>query len=188
MVKEVKKALAVLKSGGTILYPTDTVWGLGCDASNETAVEKIFKIKKRAEEKSLVLLLATEDSLYHYSNKIHPAIFEYLNKVPKPTTVIYEDAKNLPAKLVQEDGTIAIRLIKDDFCVELIKALGQPLVSTSANISGEPTPMKFEDISKEIKNAVDYIVQQRSKEVNVNVSASSIIKMDKEGEIIIIRP
>ena len=188
MELEIEKTLAVLRNGGTILYPTDTVWGLGCDASNEVAVEKIFIIKKRAGEKSLVLLLATEDSLKNYSNKVYPEILEYLKSAEKPTTVVYEDAINLPAKLIHQDGTIAIRLVKDEFCIALIKELGQPLVSTSANISGQPTPLHFEDISDEIKNAVDYIVQQRSKEIRENVSSSSIIKMDKDGEIKIIRP
>ena len=188
MESEIKKALDILKKGGTILYPTDTVWGLGCDAKDGSAVEKIFKIKKRAEEKNLVLLLVNEESLYHYSNKVHPAILEYLKSAQKPTTVVYEEAKNLPAKLIHEDGTIAIRLVKDDFCIALIEALGHPLVSTSANISGQPTPINFEEISEEIKNAVDYVVQQRSKEIKKNVSASSIIKIDKEGHIIVIRP
>lgn len=188
MKVDIENALAVLKKGGTILYPTDTVWGLGCDASNEVAVAEIFKIKKRAEEKSLVLLLATKESIYNYSNKVHPAIFDYLEKATKPTTVVYEEAKNLPASLIHEDGTIAIRLVKDDFCIALIEALGHPLVSTSANISGQPTPMNFEAIQDEIKNAVDFIVPQRSTEIKKNVSASSIIKMDVDGKVIILRP
>ena len=188
MELEIEKTLAVLRNGGTILYPTDTVWGLGCDASNEVAVEKIFSIKKRAEEKSLVLLLANEKSLSEYCENVNPEIFEYLDRVEKPTTVVYEKAKNLPTKLIQDDGTIAIRLVKDEFCISLIEALGHPLVSTSANISGEKTPLYFEDISEEIINAVDYVVQQRSTEIKTNVSSSSIIKIDTYGNIIVIRP
>lgn len=185
---EIDKALVVLKNGGTILYPTDTVWGLGCDATNEAAVEKIFKIKKRAEEKSLVLLVADKKSIYEHSNKVPNTIFNYLENVTKPTTVVYEAAKNLPAKLIHEDGSIAIRLVKDEFCQALIEALGHPIVSTSANISGQPTPLNFETIEEEIKNAVDYVVQQRSKEISKKVYASSIIKMNAEGKIIILRP
>ncbi len=188
METELQKALTILKSGGTILYPTDTVWGLGCDATNEVAVEKIFKIKRRSEEKSLVLLLASHMDIYDYSNKVYPAIFEYLENAIKPTTVVYEAAKNLPAKLIHEDGTIAIRIVKDEFCKALIEALGKPLVSTSANISGQPTPLSFKEITTEIKNAVDYIVQQRSKEINKPITASSIIKMNEEGKVLIIRP
>lgn len=188
METELQKTLNILKSGGSILYPTDTVWGLGCDATNELAVAKIFKIKRRSEEKSLVLLVASRMDIYNYSNEVHPAIFEYLNNTQKPTTVVYEGAKNLPETLIHEDGTIAIRVVKDEFCIALIEALGKPLVSTSANISGQATPLSFEEITEEIKNAVDYVVQQRSKEIDKKVSASSIIKMDKKGNIIIIRP
>ena len=151
-------------------------------------MEKVFKIKKRAAEKSLVLLLANEESLSDYSENINPEIFKYLKTAEKPTTVVYEKAKNLPTKLIQEDGTIAIRLVRDEFCIGLIEALGHPLVSTSANISGEKTPLYFEDISEEIKNAVDYVVQQRSKEIKKNVTSSSIIKIDGDGNIMVIRP
>ena len=188
MKTELQKTLTILQSGGTILYPTDTVWGLGCDATNEAAVEKIFKIKKRTEEKSLVLLLASEESIYHYSNKVPPAIFNYLSKAVKPTTVVYEAAKNLPDKLIHENGTIAIRIVKDEFCIALIEALGKPLVSTSANISGQATPLSFKEITAEIKNAVDFVVQQRLKEIKKSVTASSIIKMNEEGKVFIIRP
>ena len=184
---DIEHCLAVLKSGGIILYPTDTVWGLGCDATNEEAVEKIFALKQRNEEKSMIILVADESAILQYSNHPNAVIFDYIKGIHKPTTVIYEAAKNLAKNLVNKDGSIAIRLVKDEFCVELIKAFGKPIVSTSSNISGYPAPSFFEDIDVQIKSGVDYIVQHRQEDLTPS-QPSTIIKLDKEGGIVVIRP
>jgi len=177
----------VLNEGGIILYPTDTVWGIGCDATNEKAVEKIFAVKKRNEEKSMIILLAAEKDILHYTDHPDAVIFDYIKGIHKPTTVIYDGARNLAKNLVNKDGSVGIRLVKDEFCVALIEAFGKPIVSTSSNISGYPPPSFYEDIDVQIKSGVDYIVQHRRNDMT-SASPSTVIKLDKEGRIIIIRP
>jgi L-threonylcarbamoyladenylate synthase len=180
--EDIEKCIEVLKKGGIILYPTDTIWGIGCDATNEHAVEKIFILKKRPESKSLIILVVDEKEILNYVEAPDKKIFEYLSGTDKPTTVIYEHAKHLAKNATNEEGTIAIRIVKDDFCSKLIQDLGKPIVSTSANISGKPFPKNYIEISTEIKNGVDYIVQHRQKDI-VACGPSPIIKLNKEGDI-----
>ena len=187
MDDDINECLAVLHSGGIILYPTDTVWGIGCDATNEKAVEKIFSVKKRNEEKSMIILVADEKEIVTYTNDPNAVIYDYIKGVHKPTTVIYDNAKNVAANLINKDGSIAIRIVKDEFCCKLIKLFGKPIVSTSSNISGFPPASFFEDIDMEIKNGVDYIVQHRQDDLTPSVP-SSIIKIGDDGKIFIIRP
>jgi L-threonylcarbamoyladenylate synthase len=182
---DIEKCLETLKSGGTILYPTDTIWGIGCDAKNTAAVAKIYAIKKRDEKKSMIILLAHESDIKNYAKEPDEKIKVLMANTERPLTIIYPAAKNLTENLINEDGTIAIRIVKDAFCEYLIKALGKPIVSTSANISGEETAKYFGEISTEIKNNVDYIVEQRQKERG-DAAASKIVKWDGD-EIIVIR-
>ena len=187
MDDDINECLEVLHSGGIILYPTDTVWGIGCDATNEKAVEKIFSVKKRNEEKSMIILVADEKEIVTYTNDPNAVIYDYIKGVHKPTTVIYDNAKNVAANLINKDGSIAIRIVKDEFCCKLIKLFGKPIVSTSSNISGFPPASFFEDIDIEIKNGVDYIVQHRQDDLTPSVP-SSVIKIGDDGKIFIIRP
>lgn len=184
---DIENCLEVLRNGGVILYPTDTVWGLGCDATNESAVEKIYRIKRRNEEKSMIILLAHEEDIIKYTDQPEPVIFDYIKDVHKPTTVIYESAKGLAGNIVNKDGSIGIRIVQDNFCQKLIVQFGKPIVSTSSNISGYPPPAFFPDIDIEIKNGVDYIVQHRQDDL-IAAMPSTVVKLGKDGKIIIIRP
>jgi L-threonylcarbamoyladenylate synthase len=183
--KDIEKCLATLKNGGTILYPTDTIWGIGCDATNAAAVAKIYAIKKRDEKKSMIILVAHENDIKNYVQEPDEKIKTLFANTERPLTIIYPAAKNLAANLINEDGTIAIRIVKDAFCEYVIKTFGKPIVSTSANISGEETAKHFGGISAEIKNNVDYIVEQRQKERG-NAAASKIVKWDGD-KIVVIR-
>ncbi|MEO7263891.1 MAG: L-threonylcarbamoyladenylate synthase [Ferruginibacter sp.] len=184
---DIENCLSVLQKGGVILYPTDTVWGLGCDASNEAAVEKIYHIKQRNEDKSMIILLADEQDIIKYTNQPEPVIFDYIKGVHKPTTVIYESAKGLAKNIINKDGSIGIRVVRDNFCCRLIEQFGKPIVSTSSNISGYPPPAFFSDIDIAIKNGVDYIVQHRQDDLIASMP-STVVKLGKDGKIIIIRP
>ncbi len=184
---EIKKALAVLKNGGVILYPTDTVWGLGCDATNPEAVKKIYEIKKRADSKTMILLVDLEARLSTYVKEIPDQAWPLIEFTDKPLTIVYDGARNLPQELIAEDGSIAIRVTKDEFCKNLIGVLRKPLVSTSANISGSPAPAIFQEVTEEIRSAVDYIVNWR-KDDRQRHQPSSIIKLQKGGLIRVIRP
>ena len=176
MQTEIEKTIAVLKNGGLILYPTDTIWGIGCDATNTDSVEKIYTIKKRKESKALISLVANATQLKELSSKIPK---EGLNE--NPTTIIYNQVTGLANNLLAPNGSAGIRIAQDEFCKELIKVFGKPIVSTSANISGEHSPINFSEISEEIKNNVDYIVNLRQKEIMD--TPSSIIKISSNGEI-----
>ena len=184
---DIEAAVAVLRSGGLILYPTDTVWGIGCDATNEKAVEKIYALKKRNEEKSMIILVADEQNILSYTKEATPVIFDYIKGIHKPTTVIYENARNLARNLVNKDGSIAIRIVRDEFCKALINTFGKAIVSTSSNISGYPPPAVFPDIDIAIKNGVDYIVQHRQDDLNI-AAPSSVVKLAEDGSIKLIRP
>lgn len=184
---EVKKSLAVLKNGGVILYPTDTVWGLGCDATNPEAVRKIYEIKKRADSKTMILLVDLEARLSTYVKEIPEQAWPLIEFTDKPLTIVYDGARNLPPELIAEDGSIAIRVTNDEFCKNLIGVLRKPLVSTSANISGSPTPAIYQEVSEEIRSSVDYVVNWR-KDDRQRHAPSSIIKLQKGGLIQIIRP
>ena len=167
-----------------VLYPTDTVWGIGCDATNEEAVNKVYQIKSREESKSLIILVASIEMLKEYVENIPFKVLEILEETKKPTTIIYNNPKGLAKNTIAVDNTIAIRIPEDDFCIELIKEFGKPIVSTSANISGEPTPTSFSEISESILKKVDYIVDLNKDKVNIN--SSTILKIE-DNTIVVIR-
>ncbi|MEO6720534.1 MAG: L-threonylcarbamoyladenylate synthase [Ferruginibacter sp.] len=183
---DIVRCLVTLKQGGLILYPTDTIWGIGCDATNEASVKKIYTLKKRSNAKSMIMLLAEEKELLSYVMEPDLQIFDYIKGVHKPTTVIYENPRGVAPNLSSEDGTIAIRIVNDPFCKQLIQEFKKPIVSTSANISGYPPPAFFSDIDTVIKNGVDYIVQHRQDDLNI-AAPSSIIRWNKDGIPTIIR-
>lgn len=186
MKKEIEECTKVLKKGGTILYPTDTIWGIGCDATNAGAVSKIYEIKKRMESKSFIVLADSIEMVREYVEEL-PSMAEPLIEVTdKPLTIIYPAATGLAENIVAPDGSIAIRVVNSEFCMRLIARLGRPIVSTSANISGERSAQSFDEISKIIKESVDYVVDPRFEE-NSTHKASSIIKLGRGNEIEIIR-
>lgn len=185
--EEVEKALLVLQDGGVIVYPTDTIWGLGCDAINEKAIQKIYSIKGRADSKSLIILLTDARDLLHYVAAPDPAVFDFIEQQNKPTTIVFENAISLPEKVLAADGSVAVRIVADDFCRHLIKRLRRPVVSTSANRSGEPSPQCFNNISEAIKSAADYVVQWRQNEITP-AQPSRIVKWNKDGSITVLRP
>jgi len=180
MGKEIENALKVLSEGGIILYPTDTIWGIGCDATNDKAVKRVYELKKRAKSKALIILIAEYAHMYKLLDQVSPNAYEYMHK-SKPTTVIFDNIKNISNHVMAEDGSAAVRLVKDKFCENLILNLGQPLVSTSANLSGGENPKQFSDINIELKNNVDYIVNLRREEIMD--TPSSIIKLFSNGKI-----
>ena len=173
--EEVQNALTVLRNGGIILYPTDTVWGLGCDATNKEAVQKIFDLKKRNDNKSLIVLMADQREILHYVTAPDLAVFDFIQQQSRPTTIVYENAIGFADNLLADDGSVAIRIVKDDFCRHLIKRLKKPIVSTSANISNMATPATFAEVSDEIKSGVDYVVRWRQDD-NRPVQPSQIIR------------
>jgi len=177
---DIEQSLKILHHGGVILYPTDTVWGLGCDATNAAACEKIFNIKNRPEYKSFVVLVADERAILNYTAGVDLEIFNYLDKTIQPTTVIYENAIGLADNVPAADGSVAIRICKDDFCKHLIKRFRKPIVSTSANISGMPSPAIYKEISTEIIHRVDYTVQYRQDDDTRSVP-SQIIRWNNGG-------
>jgi L-threonylcarbamoyladenylate synthase len=184
---DIGSCLRVLQSGGLILYPTDTIWGIGCDATNPVAVEKVYELKQRTETKSLIVLLAGQRDILKYTSQPDLRIFDFLKTVHKPTTVIYEGAIGLAPNLVNADGTIGIRLVDDEFCRHLIKRFRRPIVSTSANLSGQSAPASFNDIAAEIKNGVDYVVHHRRSDATPR-QPSSIVKWNPDGTATFIRP
>jgi L-threonylcarbamoyladenylate synthase len=184
--KDIENCLNTLKAGDLILYPTDTVWGIGCDATNEEAVEKIYKLKRRSDEKAMIVLVADEKEIMQHVAAPDLSLFDYLEKAPKPTTVVYEGALGFADNIVASDGSIAIRICKDDFCRQLIKRFRKPIVSTSANISGMPSPKIFKEINEEIKTGVDYLVQYRQDDERIS-EPSSLIKWNN-GNVTILRP
>jgi len=184
---DIDRSLAALQSGGLILYPTDTIWGIGCDATDAAAVARVYALKQREAAKSLIVLMADKRDILKYTSQPDLRIFDFLAKVKKPTTVIYEGALGLAPNLVNSDGTIAIRLVQDDFCRHLIKRFRKPVVSTSANISGETAPAFFKEIDARIKAGVDYIVEHRRDDETPR-EPSAIIKWNADGEPTVIRP
>lgn len=184
---QIKKAAEAIKAGGTILYPTDTIWGIGCDATNPEAVKKVFAIKKREESKSLVTLVSDLDMLARYVKEIPEAALDLIEVNDSPMTIIYPDATHLASNVIAEDGSVGIRIPMNEFCRQLCFRLRKPIVSTSANISGENPPKGFKDISQEIKDAVDYTVHPSMEEKNSTHKASQIIKLGVNGQIQIIR-
>ncbi|MBL0154998.1 MAG: threonylcarbamoyl-AMP synthase [Chitinophagaceae bacterium] len=187
MEHDIESCLDVLRKGGIILYPTDTIWGIGCDATNEDAVNRIYSLKQRPDHKAMIVLVADERDVLQHVAAPDLQLFDYLEEAAKPTTVIYAGAIGLADNLVAEDGSIAIRICKDEFCKHLVKRLRKPIVSTSANISGEKPPAFFDEISEAIKSGVDYIPQHR-RDDKTPAQPSSIIRWGDNGELTIIRP
>lgn len=180
------QALQTLQKGGVILYPTDTVWGIGCDATDPAAIRRIYQLKRREESKSMIILVADERAILQYTAQPHPALHDYLQQSDRPTTVIFEDALDLPDVLINADGSIAIRVVREPFCRTLIQRLKKPLVSTSANISGSASPRVFSQISKEILKGVDYVVDYRRGE-DTPAKPSRIIRINANGSVDVIR-
>ncbi len=181
-----KEAIDLLRTGGIILYPTDTIWGIGCDATNPEAVEKIFALKQRASHKSMITLLESDTKLNRYVKQIPDIAWDIVELSEKPTTIIYPEGYNVANNLLAEDKSIAVRIVKEGFCHELIKKFGKPLVATSANISDQPAPLRFEDIDKRILDGVDYIVNLPS-DTKLKTKASSIMKIEMDGTFTLIR-
>ncbi len=186
MNEDLKCAVETLKNGGIILYPTDTIWGIGCDANNPEAVDRIYRLKKRPDRKSMLVLLGNENQLEQYIREIPEIVWQLLKVAENPITIVYPGAKNLAPNLIAENESIGIRIPKDDFCLELLHRFRRPVVSTSANVSGQPSPSFYNEISKEIKDGVDYIVKWRQND-NKKLLPSSILEVGPGGEIRIIR-
>lgn len=186
MNEDIKKACEILMSGGLILYPTDTIWGIGCDATNEDAVKRVYELKQRTDNKALIVLLDNPVKLDYYIQDVPEISWNLIEVANKPLTIIYDGARNLASNLIAEDGSVAIRISQEKFSNELCKRFRKAIVSTSANISNAVSPGNFQEISDEIKNGVDYIVKYRQEETALHQS-SSIIKLGKSGEVKIIR-
>lgn len=183
---EIKQAFEVLKEGGIILYPTDTIWGIGCDATNAEAVEKVFKLKGRSAEKSLIVLLDTDSKLQSYVNDVPEIAYDLIEFAENPLTIIYSGAKNLASNAIAADGSIGIRIVRQEFCVQLLQRFRKPIISTSANLSGQPSPLGFFDISSEIISGVDYVVNWDQNVVS-NGKPSTIMKLEPGGKFSFIR-
>lgn len=186
MLEDVKKAVEILLNGGVVVYPTDTIWGLGCDATNEKAVKRIYEIKKREETKSMLVLLDSSAKLQTYVAEVPDMAWDLIELTTKPLTIIYPGARNLASNLISSDGTIGIRITEEAFSKKLCEMFRKPIVSTSANISGEKSPATFSEISDEIIQAADYVVSFRRDE-NIPAKASSIIKLGVNNEVEVIR-
>jgi len=186
MQEEINKTIKALREGGVILYPTDTIWGLGCDATNESAIQKILDIKKSSEKKSMLVLLNNINFINSYVEHPPEVALDIAELSEKPTTVIYPNAKNLAKNLIAEDGSIGIRITKEEFTDKLLQKYRKPIVSTSANVSGENFPVNFSEITNYIKVSVDYIVKFNQEKKMTSVP-SSIIKIGESGQIMIIR-
>lgn len=184
--EEIEKSVDLLKKGKIILYPTDTIWGIGCDATNSKAIQRIFKIKEREPNKNMIVLLDHVDKLTTYIKKVPPLAYDLIANSRSPLTIVYSGAKNLAKNIIASDGSIAIRIVEDPYCNEIIKRLGKPIVSTSANFSGQPTATTFDQISPEIMEKVDHVVsvfQDRAQAVK----PSTIIKLEESGVFTILR-
>lgn len=183
---DLNNALDVLKRGGVILYPTDTIWGIGCDATNPEAVRKVYEIKRRADSKALLVLVDTDAKVQQYVRKIPRQAWDLMELTTKPLTIIYENAVNLAPDLLAEDGSVGIRVTKEDFSRDLCYRFRKAITSTSANVSGEPSPETFREVNDEIKNAVDYVVKYRQNDKS-RPKPSSIIKIWSDSTVKIIR-
>ncbi|HIZ91994.1 MAG TPA: threonylcarbamoyl-AMP synthase [Candidatus Bacteroides merdavium] len=186
MNEEIKKACQVMREGGVILYPTDTIWGIGCDATNEDAVRRVYEIKQRADSKAMLVLVDSAVKVDFYVQDVPEVAWDLIELTDKPLTIIYSGARNLAPNLLAEDGSVGIRVTSEEFSKRLCQQFRKAIVSTSANVSGQPSPQNFSEISEEIKAAVDYIVDYRREETG-KAKPSSIIKLDKGGVIKIIR-
>ncbi|PHR14694.1 MAG: threonylcarbamoyl-AMP synthase [Aequorivita sp.] len=182
---EINNAFTVLKKGGIILYPTDTVWGIGCDATNAQAIEKVFKLKNRSDKKSLICLVSDFKMLNEYVENVPEVAYDILKYAKKPTTIIYDNPIRVAENIIAEDNSLAIRVPKDEFCKKLIQKMRRPLVSTSANVSGEKTPQSFKEIDPVILEGVDYVVNLHHEKKSGKPSA--IIKLKNDGSVKVIR-
>lgn len=183
---DIREAVKILKKGGIILYPTDTIWGIGCDPGNEEAIQRIFELKKRQDSRSMLVLASDLSMLERYVNEVPEAAYQLLDVADSPLTIIYPGARFVHPSLLAEDGSLGIRIPENEFAQALIIAFRKPIVSTSANISGEPSPSCFAEISREIIRGVDYVVKYRQQDTRP-AQSSSIIKLDDKGRITIIR-
>jgi len=185
-LREIQAAEEELLLGNVILYPTDTVWGLGCDAENAKAVRKIFKIKDRPESKTMIVLVADIEMLRRYVKELPEGFEKLATQQERPTTYVLSGAQNLPQEVIAEDGTVAVRITDDEFCHKLIRQFGRPIISTSANVSGEPAAASFEDISESIKQQTNHVVRWRQEE-KVEAKPSRIVKIEPNGEQTVLR-
>ena len=185
MTTEINNCILALSKGGLILYPTDTVWGIGCDATNEKAVQKVYDIKQRSDSMALICMVANDAMLERHISEVPDLAYDIMDLSTKPTTIIYDKPKGVAKNLVAQDNTLAVRVASDKFCQYLINKFKKPLVSTSANISGQPTPKKFHEISEAILKGVDYVVDLH-RDVR-NISPSAIIKLSNDGAVKVIR-
>ena len=185
-MNELQQTLNILRNGGLILYPTDTVWGIGCDATDKTAVEKIYALKQRPDTKSLIVLVDSVSMIEQYVRQVPPMAYDLIELSNTPLTIIYPNATGIAANAIADDGSIAIRVVQNTFCQELIRLFGRPVISTSANISANPTPKNFGEISRAVKEGVDFVVDETMDKGSTQ-KPSSIIKLGLQGEIEIIR-
>ena len=183
---DISRSIEVLKKGGLILYPTDTIWGIGCDATNSEAIKKIYSLKNRDNSQSLISLVCDERMLNKVVKLVPAVAWDIMEYSEKPITIIYDDIHQIAPEAIADDGSAAIRMVKDEFCRQLIYKFNKPIISTSANISGQPAPLVFGEICQEIISGVDYVVNFRQKD-NVKHKASSIIKLKSDGEVAVIR-
>lgn len=186
MKEDIQKCIEVLKKGGLILYPTDTIWGIGCDATNAKAVQKVYELKKRADNKALIVLLDSEEHLDHYVVDVPEMASELIHVAVKPLTIVYEGAFNVAPNLLGDNDSLGIRVSNEKFSHELCEQFGRPIVSTSANVSGEPSPKIFSEVTKEIVDGVDYVVKYRQ-DYNKPADASNIIMLGSDGTFKILR-
>ncbi|MDP2724064.1 MAG: L-threonylcarbamoyladenylate synthase [Bacteroidales bacterium] len=184
--EEIVKSVDMLKKGKVLLTPTDTIWGIGCDATNSKAVQRIYKIKGRTESKSLIILLESVDKLEKYLKQVPPVAYDLIANSRSPLTIVYSGAKNLAKNVIASDGTIAIRITRDEYCSEVLRLLDRPLVSTSANISGQPIAQLFDEIVPEIIRQVDYVVEAFRDRFQ-SIKPSTIIKLDENGLFTVLR-
>ncbi len=184
--EEINKCLEVLKNGGLILYPTDTIWGIGCDATNKEAVAKVYALKQRTEAKSLIVLLDTDNKIQSYVNDVPEVAYDLMEYAEHPLTIIFSNAKNLAENVINEDGSVGIRVTSHNFCKELIQRFRKPIVSTSANISGKASPKNFTSIEQEIIDGVDYVVNLEQHD-KTEKRPSTIMKLEPDGKFAFIR-
>lgn len=183
---DINKALDTLHAGGLILYPTDTIWGIGCDATNPDAVDRVYRLKGRSQAKSLIMLLETENKLQSYVNDVPEIAYQLIEYSERPLTIVYSGAKNLAANLLADDGSIGIRIVEHPFCTPLLQRFRRPIVSTSANLSGQPAPKNFAEITQEIVDGVDYVVSHGQDDRREG-SASIVMKLESSGKFSFIR-
>ncbi len=183
---EINKSVQLLKKGKVLLYPTDTIWGIGCDATNSKAIQKIYKLKGRSENKAMIVLVDSIEMIEKYVKVVPPIAYDLIANSKSPLTIVYTDARNLSKNIIAADGTIAVRVVSGPYCSEVIKRFGKPIVSTSANFSNQPVARTFDEIDDGIKDGVDHVVEVMRDNVNT-VKASTIIKIEADGTFLIIR-